>query len=134
MNEKIAFELIAAVLILYGVVSKRLESAIIYSLCPVITLQPPHECSYQGICTEPVSNDTHQNSADHGHGDGVATGQIFLEHNHGENDTGQTPGSEPAHEQLFICTQFDAGERQEDRYHPDQGKTEHCVEYHLPAE
>ena len=59
---------------------------------------------------------------------------MLVQHDYRKNDTGQTPGSEPAHEQFFIGPHFQAGERQEDRHHTDQGEAEHCVEQNLPAE
>ena len=52
-----------------------------------------------------MSNDAQNDRAGHGNGDGAATGQVLVYDDNGKYDTGQPPGSEPAHEEFFIGPQ-----------------------------
>ncbi len=72
--------------------------------------------------------------ADHGHRNCVTARQVFVEHDYSENDTGQTPWTEPAHEEFFICFQFHSYKDQKYRKHPYNGKTEYGIKQTRPTE
>ena len=81
-----------------------------------------------------MSNDAQNDRAGHGNGDGAAAGQVLVYDDNGKYDTGQPPGSEPAHEELFIGPQVHSGQRQKYRQHPDKGETEDGVKHDLPGD
>ena len=50
---------------------------------------------------EAMTDNVECDSADHSHVNAPTAGQVLVERDHGEHDTGQAPGSEPAREQFL---------------------------------
>ena len=57
---------------------------------------------HKWIGADPVGEDAQHDGADRGRCDGVAAVKVFVEDDHGKNDTGQPPGAEPSHEEFLI--------------------------------
>lgn len=59
----------------------------------------------QWIRAEAMSDNAVCDNADYRYVNATAAGQVLVEHDHGEHDTGETPVPEAAHEQFF-CLGF----------------------------